>query len=124
MYTRFVAALVLCCAPLAVAWAASTPDMNAGTGAMSTSVASGLGKKGGLQAPQPKAAVSSLPDFKKVDTNGDGKIEWAEAKAQNVPRSIFDKEDYEKNGSLDESEWMLVGFDVTEASQKVSGTNG
>lgn len=61
-----------------------------------------------LQGPQPRIPKSSLPAFAKADTNGDGVIEWKEARAQHVPKRFFKKEDYEHNGKLDKTEWMAA----------------
>lgn len=71
--------------------------------------------------PTPK---SPLPPFKQADTNHDGAIEWSEAKADHVPKRIFKKEDYEHNGKLDRTEWMLVGYDMEQAKAKKQASTG
>lgn len=81
-----------------------------------------LGSNKHLREPSP-APKSAVPPFKKVDTNGDGEIEWSEAKAVHVPKKFFKKEDYEHNGKLDRTEWMLVGFDESQAKAKAKAKN-
>ncbi|HKI74182.1 MAG TPA: hypothetical protein VJ998_06050 [Pseudomonadales bacterium] len=121
MSKRIIAVLVALVAPYTLAATApSMGGMSPTTGEMTSSIDQGLGKGGAMQQPQPKVAASSLPAFHKADANGDGKIEWKEARADKVPRSIFKKEDYENNGSLDQTEWMLAGFDVTEANARAA----
>ena len=121
MFKRIFAAIFVLFAPIALAQTApSLGASNPQAGAVASSMNEGLGKGGTLQQPQPQAPASSLPAFHKADTNGDGKIEWREAKADKVPKSIFKKEDYENNGSLDQTEWMLAGFDVTEANARAA----
>ena len=66
----------------------------------------------------------SWPSFSKADTNGDGQIEWREAKAEHVKKRFFKKEDYEHNGKLDRTEWMLVGFDQHNANSKKASKKG
>lgn len=61
---------------------------------------------------------SDLPPFKKADKNGDGKIEWKEARALDVSKARFDKNDFEHNGKLDRTEWMMLGFDRSNAMSK------
>ena len=61
---------------------------------------------------------SSLPPFKKADKNGDGKIEWKEARALDVSKARFKKNDFEHNGKLDRTEWMMLGFDRSNARSK------
>ena len=61
---------------------------------------------------------SSLPTFTKADKNGDGKIEWKEAKALDVSKARFKKEDFEHSGKLDRTEWMMLGFDRSHAKGK------
>lgn len=49
-----------------------------------------------------------LPSFSKADTNDDGRIEWSEAKAAGLPRSIFRREDVHHDGKLTLTEWKLA----------------
>ena len=56
---------------------------------------------------------SHVPPFAQVDTNHDGKIEWQEAKAVNVPRKIFNQFDFDHNGTLSETEWLFVRLHMT-----------
>lgn len=59
-----------------------------------------------------KAPKSAIPPFKKVDTNHDGKIEWKEAKAVNVPKKIFKQNDFRNTGKLTRSEWQFVRIEM------------
>ncbi len=56
---------------------------------------------------------SAVPPFAKADRNHDGKIEWSEAKALKVPKKLFKHDDFDNNGTLDETEWMFVRLDMT-----------
>ncbi len=49
-----------------------------------------------------------VPSFKKVDRNGDHKIEWNEAKSVGVPKAVFKQFDYHHNGKLTSTEWKMV----------------
>lgn len=53
-------------------------------------------------------AKLAVPKFSRVDKNNDGRIEWSEAKAAGIPKSVFDEEDLHKNGKLTVTEWQLV----------------
>lgn len=55
---------------------------------------------------------SSLPGFRKADTNGDGKIEWQEAKAVGVPKKLFKQDDFRQTGKLTRSEWHFVRIEM------------
>lgn len=55
-----------------------------------------------------EAVKLPLPKFSKVDTNGDGWIEWKEAKAAGVPRKMFEREDHGQPGRLSITEWKLL----------------
>jgi len=57
---------------------------------------------------------SHVPPFAQVDTNHDNKIEWKEAKAVNVPKKIFDRFDFNHNGTLSETEWLFVRLHMTD----------
>lgn len=61
---------------------------------------------------------SNLPPFTRADKNGDGQIEWKEAKALDISKARFKKDDYEHNGKLDRTEWMMLGFDRSNAKRK------
>lgn len=63
------------------------------------------------EVPLPK---SPIPPFAKADTNNDGKIEWSEAQAVKVPKKLFDQFDFDKNGSLSETEWLFVRLHMTD----------
>ncbi len=56
---------------------------------------------------------SAVPPFATADRNHDGKIEWSEAKALKVPKKIFEHDDFNNNGTLDETEWLFVRLDMT-----------
>jgi hypothetical protein len=56
---------------------------------------------------------SAVPPFAEADRNHDGKIEWSEAKALKVPKKLFEHDDFDNNGTLDETEWMFVRLDMT-----------
>lgn len=68
---------------------------------ISTSTA-GMKVKGTNRGDQP------VPAFKKVDTNGDHRIEWKEARAVGVPRQIFRRYDYHHDGKLTLTDWKFV----------------
>lgn len=55
---------------------------------------------------------SSVPPFKKADTNHDGKIEWKEAKAVGVPKKLFKQDDFRQDGKLTKSEWHFVRLEM------------
>jgi len=57
-------------------------------------------KHGGHQPP--------VPAFNKVDSNGDHRIEWKEAKSAGVPKAVFKRYDYHHNGKLTLTEWKMV----------------
>ncbi|MGH8126964.1 MAG: hypothetical protein ACRETC_01160 [Gammaproteobacteria bacterium] len=57
---------------------------------------------------------SAVPKFSVADTNHDGKIEWNEAQALKVPKKIFKHDDFDNNGSLNETEWLFVRLDMTD----------
>ena len=56
---------------------------------------------------------SAVPKFSVADRNHDGKIEWSEAKALKVPKKIFDHDDFDNNGTLNQTEWLFVRLDMT-----------
>ncbi len=56
----------------------------------------------------PSSVTGGVPIFSKVDKNGDGWIEWSEAKAVGVPRRLFKREDYHHDGKLTLTEWQMV----------------
>ncbi|MGH8426460.1 MAG: hypothetical protein ACRES7_00560 [Gammaproteobacteria bacterium] len=49
-----------------------------------------------------------VPAFSKVDTNKDNQIEWKEAQAVGVPKSLFERFDYRHDGKLTLTEWKMV----------------
>ncbi|MGA7965528.1 MAG: hypothetical protein WCB49_06540 [Gammaproteobacteria bacterium] len=65
---------------------------------------------------------SAVPKFSVADRNHDGKIEWAEAKALKVPKKIFDHDDFDNNGSLNETEWLFVRLDMTDFTPAATTT--
>lgn len=74
-----------------------------GTGAPNVSTGSAAGVEGPAGSrPAP------VPSFRKVDTNGDGAIEWSEAKAVGVPRRLFRAEDFHHDGKLTVTEWKML----------------
>lgn len=75
----------------------------AGTGAPAVATGSAAGVKGPFGARH-----APVPPFGKVDKNGDGVIEWSEAKAAGVPKKIFTEEDFHHDGKLTLTEWRLV----------------
>ncbi len=60
----------------------------------------------------PKMARSPVPKFHKADKNGDGKIEWKEAKALGVPKKIFRNDDFDASHKLDKTQWRIVRLDM------------
>lgn len=62
----------------------------------------------GMKVKGAKPASRPVPPFKKVDTNGDHRIEWKEAKAVGVPKAVFHRFDYHHDGKLTMTEWKLV----------------
>jgi len=74
----------------------------ASQGAVPTPATSSAGAsaKPGVTAP--------LPSFSKADANGDGSVEWQEAKALNVPHKLFKREDVRHDGKLTLTEWRVV----------------
>lgn len=97
MRTRILTLLTLALAVPGVAMATgSTSAPTAGTSTATMNV------KGKMRASRP------VPAFKKVDTNGDHRIEWKEAKAVGVPKSVFRRFDYHHDGKLTMTEWKLV----------------
>ena len=57
---------------------------------------------------------SAAPPFAQVDTDHDGTIDWKEAQAAGVPKKIFDHDDFDGNGKLNETEWLFVRLDMTD----------
>lgn len=53
----------------------------------------------------PGSHKTVLPAFHKADKNGDGVIEWSEAKAAGMPKSVFKHEDVHHDGKLTLTEW-------------------
>lgn len=128
MSMKTIATLALSLMPMAFANNALAVDSTIGqtgpgTAAMASSISKGLGSDGAMQRPEEPIRGTTLPSFKKADTNRDGKIEWKEARADKVPRAIFMKEDYERSGTLDKSEWTLADFAMTEARLKAKNSH-
>jgi hypothetical protein len=63
-----------------------------------------------------------VPKFKQADANHDGKISRQEAKALGVPKKIFDRDDFDKSGDLNETEWMFVRLDMTDFTPRAGTT--
>lgn len=42
----------------------------------------------------------NLPKFAKADSNGDKKLTWKEAQKLGIPKSVFDDEDYDGDGTI------------------------
>lgn len=92
------------CAGVALVAPAAAFAMGAGAAISSASAA------GNMQVTMPRSPV---PKFKQADTNHDGKIEWKEAKADGVPKKLFERDDFNHNGTLSKTEWMFVRLDMT-----------
>jgi hypothetical protein len=72
-----------------------------------------------MSAPPAASAAAHLPNspvpvFAKADANHNGKISWSEAKALGVPQKTFKQDDFDRNGALNETEWMFVRLDMTD----------
>lgn len=72
----------------------------------------------------PAMPKSPVPEFKQADTNHDGSISWAEAKAVGVPEALFKRDDFDHNGKLNETEWMFVRLDMTDFNAPSPGKGG
>ena len=90
--------------------AATRAAPTAATRSASAAPASSATPPASEEVPLPQ---SHVPPFAQVDTNHDGKIEWQEAKAANVPKKIFDQFDFDHNGTLSETEWLFVRLHMT-----------
>lgn len=97
----------------------ATPALAATAGhtaspSVATASAAGKGAKpGGYKQP--------VPPFKKVDTNGDHKIEWKEAKAVGVPKAVFQRYDYHHDGKLTLTEWKMVKVAMIQTTKLSTG---
>jgi len=79
------------------------------TPTVTTGSASGKAMKaGGYKQP--------VPSFNKVDTNGDHKIEWKEAKAVGLPKAVFERYDYHHDQKLTLTEWKMVKVAMVKTS--------
>ena len=73
------------------------------------------GSQTGIQAAEDiSLPPSAVPAFAQADANHDGKIEWQEAQALKVPKKIFDNDDFDHNGTLNQTEWLFVRLDMTD----------
>lgn len=57
-------------------------------------------------------AKLAVPKFAQADKNNDGWIEWSEAKAVGIPRSVFEEHDQQKKGELTMTEWQVVRLEM------------
>lgn len=57
-------------------------------------------------------AKLAVPTFSQADKNNDGWIEWSEAKAVGIPKSVFDQHDQQKKGKLTMTEWQVVRLEM------------
>lgn len=76
---------------------------------VTTGSASGKAMKAG-RSKQP------VPPFDKVDSNGDHRIEWKEAKAAGVPKAVFERYDYHHDHKLTLTEWKMVKVAMVKTS--------
>lgn len=110
----FVGALLMALPLPARAGAPTAASIQAATAA-----SAGTAAPAGKTAPPPAneevpLPQSQVPPFAQVDTNHDGKIEWKEAQAVNVPKKVFDQFDFDHDGVLSETEWLFVRLHMTD----------
>ena len=106
--------VALACLPLPARGEAAAPAPTApaaATGSSRTTSASSATPPASEEVPLPQ---SHVPPFARVDTNHDGKIEWKEAQAVNVPKKVFDQFDFNHDGTLSETEWLFIRLHMTD----------
>ena len=115
MLAMLLLGAALACLPLPARGKTPTATTHAGPAAATRSAkaapASSATPAASEEVPLPQ---SHVPPFAQVDTNHDGKIEWKEAKAVNVPKKVFDQFDFDRNGTLSETEWLFVRLHMTD----------
>ena len=117
---RISAALLLAAGVFALPLSAVGKPAPAKPSAAGTAPARATAPSAGTASLSAKAAdeatlpQSRVPPFAQVDTNHDGKIEWKEAQAVKVPKKIFDQFDFNKNGTLSQTEWLFVRLHMTD----------
>lgn len=57
-------------------------------------------------------AKLAVPKFSRADKNNDGWIEWSEAKAVGIPKSVFEQHDQQVKGKLTMTEWQVVRLEM------------
>jgi|GEM_PF-1665376 len=109
-------AALLLSLPAFTAWAAapSTPS-SATAKTTATATQNTPNSQTGIRAAEDiSLPPSAVPPFARADTNHDGKIDWKEAQALKVPKKIFDNDDFDHNGTLNQTEWLFVRLDMTD----------
>ncbi len=114
-FTALILAIILMALPFlaraqapSAATASTTPTASAGTTAPASETTPPPASE---EVPLPQSRV---PAFTDVDTNHDGKIEWKEAQAVNVPKKLFDHFDFDHSGALSQTEWLFVRLHMTD----------
>lgn len=79
-------------------------------------------------APQPATAAIPMPappvpEFKHADANHDGKISRKEAQRLGVPKKTFTNNDFDRNGTLNQTEWMFVRLSMTDFAPPAASAN-
>jgi len=79
-----------------------------------------------LMAAPGAVLAAEKPTFEEADKNDDKQISMEEAKQAGVPEKEFDVSDYDDDGKLNKTGWMLVDVQSSsneEPSGKSSGTS-
>lgn len=71
----------------------------------------------------PGSQKTILPPFHKADKNGDGYVEWSEAKAAGLPKSVFKHEDVHHDGKLTLTEWREAKIAMLHAGTLPAATS-